>query len=74
MTDPKILPALLAGGWEALDFEPFRDGIEVHWLRRSDPQVALLRYAPGARVPLHRHAGLETILVLDGAQSDARSC
>jgi anti-sigma factor ChrR (cupin superfamily) len=25
---------------------------------------------PGASVPRHRHAGLETIVVLDGSQSD----
>lgn len=72
MADRETFPALLFGGWDDLAFEPFRNGIEVHWLRRSDPQTALLRYAPGARVPLHRHAGLETILVLDGAQSDDR--
>jgi anti-sigma factor ChrR (cupin superfamily) len=32
--------------------------------------VALLRYAPGASVPRHRHLGLETILVLSGTQND----
>jgi len=34
--------------------------------------VALLRYAPGAGVPRHRHPALETILVLEGVQSDER--
>ncbi len=34
--------------------------------------MALLRYAPGASVPRHRHAGLETVIVLDGEQSDER--
>ncbi|MEO8243474.1 MAG: cupin domain-containing protein [bacterium] len=38
----------------------------------GEPAVALLRYAPGAGVPAHRHNGLETILVLDGVQSDER--
>jgi len=56
----------------ALEFEPFRPGVEIFWLYRDAPQVALLRYAPGASVPLHRHESLETILVLEGAQSDER--
>lgn len=31
---------------------------------------ALLRYAPGARIPAHRHPGYEHIWVLEGAQED----
>lgn len=65
---------LIAGGWRALDFEPFREGVEICWLEpgacADDPTLALLKYAPGASVPRHRHAGLETVVVLDGAQSD----
>ena len=34
--------------------------------------IALLRYAAGARVPLHEHPGLETVLVVEGSQSDER--
>jgi anti-sigma factor ChrR (cupin superfamily) len=66
-------PALLSGGWRSLAFEPFRNGINVHWLVRGgpeEPSAAILRYEPGARVPRHLHAGLETIMVLDGVQSD----
>jgi anti-sigma factor ChrR (cupin superfamily) len=66
-------PGLLAGGWRDLAFEPFRDGIRVHWLARGGdgkPSAAILAYEPGASVPRHRHAGLETIVVLDGTQSD----
>jgi anti-sigma factor ChrR (cupin superfamily) len=62
-----VLPAK---GWEAL-----REGIQVLWLwgdPRAGPSVALLRYEPGARVPLHRHMGFELIYVLSGAQSDER--
>lgn len=69
----KGYPSLAAGGWRDLDFEFFREGIVVHWLSKGgseEPSVAILHYAPGARVPRHRHAGLETILVLDGVQSD----
>lgn len=34
------------------------------------PSAAFLRYAAGARVPEHRHAGYEHIFVLRGSQSD----
>lgn len=34
--------------------------------------MALLRYAPGAEVPEHRHEGYELIYVLEGEQSDER--
>lgn len=55
-----------------LPFEPFRDGVDIHYIKQGAPAVALLRYAPGARVPMHRHTGLESILVLAGEQSDER--
>jgi len=71
---PNLAFAGLAdGGWRDLAFEPFRDGVTVHWLLRGgpvEPSVAVLKYQPGAGVPRHRHAGLETIVVLDGIQSD----
>jgi anti-sigma factor ChrR (cupin superfamily) len=34
--------------------------------------AALLRYAPGARVPEHTHQGFEHVFVLEGEQSDDR--
>ncbi|MER9248201.1 cupin domain-containing protein [Mesorhizobium sp. M0590] len=64
---------LFNGGWRDLPFEPFRDGITAHWLLKggpTEPSVAILNYRPGAGVPRHRHAGLETIIVLEGTQSD----
>lgn len=70
MTDATVLRGLVQGGWKDLAFEPFKEGVEAHWLQRDVPQMALLRYAPGAAVPRHRHPGLETILVLEGTQSD----
>ncbi len=72
MSEPLAFAALMSGGWADCAFGPFREGVEICLLRDTDPQVALLRYRPGARVPRHRHRGLETILVLDGAQSDER--
>ena len=62
-------PEIVNGAWRDLAFEHFRDGIKVHWLRRGsdvEPSVAVLNYQPGASVPRHRHAGLETIVVLEG--------
>lgn len=70
---PETTRLLASGNWDELAFEPFRDGVDIHWIRRFEagaPGVALLRYGPGAGVPRHRHAGLETILVLEGEQSD----
>ena len=72
MDKPLAIAGLLNGGWRDLPFEPFREGVEIHKICEGEPAVALLRYAPGASVPRHEHAGLETILVLDGAQSDER--
>jgi anti-sigma factor ChrR (cupin superfamily) len=54
-------------------WEPFRPGVEVSWLYRNGehgPAAAYLRYAAGARVSDHSHAGYEHVLVLEGAQSD----
>ncbi|MZR32386.1 allophanate hydrolase [Sneathiella sp. DP05] len=61
---------LVPDGWKDCIFEPFQPGVEICWLLKGEPGIALLKYAPGAQVPRHRHAGLETILVLDGSQSD----
>ena len=54
-------------------WQPFRTGIEIHPLYGElgiGRAAALLRYAPGASLPSHRHAGFEQILVLDGSQVD----
>ena len=53
---------------------PFREGVEIARLYGDGargPSAALLRYAPGARVPAHVHHGMEHIIVLAGAQVDA---
>lgn len=66
---------LLNGGWRDLRFEPFRPGVEIFPViagGEEQASVALLRYAPGASVPWHWHQGLETIVVLEGSQSDER--
>ncbi len=66
------LDALLQG---EMTWQPFRTGIEIHPLygeMGGGRAAALLRYAPGAALPAHRHGGFEQILVLQGAQVDER--
>lgn len=70
MSEARAFVGLIDGGWRDLRFEPFRDGVDICRLVTGEPEVALLRYQPGASVPRHIHRGLETVLVLDGAQSD----
>jgi anti-sigma factor ChrR (cupin superfamily) len=74
MAECLVFSGLLSAGWRHLRFEPFHAGVEVHylWRRHNEPVWALLRYAAGASVPEHLHMGLETILVLEGSQSDER--
>lgn len=72
MMEPLALHGMIQGGWRDYAFEPFREGVEICHLVQGEPAVALLRYQPGASVPRHRHTGLETIVVLEGSQSDER--
>ena len=58
---------------DELTWVPFRPGVEIHRLYGdgvSGPTAALLRFEPGASVPLHEHMGFEHIIVLSGAQVD----
>lgn len=59
----------------AIPWAPFRPGVQIHRLHGGgpdEPAAALLQYAPGARVPRHRHTGYEHVFVVTGAQSDER--
>ena len=50
-----------------------RPGIEMHRIYgdgQSGPSAALLRYAPGATLPHHRHTGYEHLTILEGSQVD----
>lgn len=71
MSEPLNI-ANLANTWRDLPFEAFRNGVDIHHIWRGEPALALLRYAPGAKVPRHLHTGLESIFVLDGVQCDER--
>ena len=69
-----VLPNLftLTGNPE-VRWRPWRDGVEICALHEQENQgssSALLRYAPGARIPQHEHVGYEHIIVLAGSQSD----
>jgi anti-sigma factor ChrR (cupin superfamily) len=84
-SEPTEKPRLEAGGgrWllaglpniepSAFTFRPFRPGIEraeIYVDADTGASTALLRYASGATVPLHRHTAYEHIFVLSGSQSD----
>lgn len=60
--------------WSSFVWSDFRPGVEISRLYQDGEgaSAALLRYAPGARVPLHEHNGYEHILVLEGEQRDER--
>jgi anti-sigma factor ChrR (cupin superfamily) len=64
-------------GWqERLAWKPFQDGVDIYRLYGdgiTGPTAALLRFRPGARVPLHEHTGYEHIFVLSGSQVDENS-
>jgi anti-sigma factor ChrR (cupin superfamily) len=87
MTANTTIPDLLLGAWQEQSFQHFRQGIEICTLHEpamtisslepkvdEQPVIALLRYQASARVPRHRHPGVETILVLAGTQSDEDGC
>lgn len=73
MSDPINIGDLVGGGWRALSFQPFRDGIDIHHIYDEGPggpAAAVLRYAPGAGAPRHLHTGYEHVLILEGSQRD----
>jgi len=68
------LGAASAGSTEP-QWVPFRPGIEIKRLFKHPDtgyEVAMLRYAPGASAPLHRHRADEHVFVLSGSQRDER--
>jgi anti-sigma factor ChrR (cupin superfamily) len=75
--DHFTLPDLreIAAHPERLTWKPLHPGIEIHRIYDAGaggPSAAFLRYAPGATLARHRHAGLEHIFVLAGSQQDER--
>jgi len=65
---PKGLASISDNMWK-----PFRENVDIYPLDGNPPQgqsTALIRYQPGARVPNHKHLGVEHIFVLSGSQND----
>jgi anti-sigma factor ChrR (cupin superfamily) len=59
---------------DAIPWEPTRfPGVDwkVLYADGAGRQTALVRMAPGARLPRHRHVGIEQSFVLEGTLSDA---
>jgi anti-sigma factor ChrR (cupin superfamily) len=71
---PLLRWALAPADIARLEFSTLRPGVEIHVLHESSDgaRAAILRYAPGAEVPPHRHEGREYIYVLEGEQADER--
>jgi anti-sigma factor ChrR (cupin superfamily) len=72
---PQVLKHLLTidNYLDHFKWEPFKEGIDIHRIYGDDNKgqtAALLRYAAGARVPVHIHTGYEHILILSGSQTD----
>ncbi len=57
---------------DELDWQPFHPGVDIVplWGDPTGASSALLRYAPGARVPRHQHQDVEEIRILRGSQRD----
>ena len=56
-----------------LTWTAFRPGVTICRLfgdGRGGAAAALLRYDPGASVPLHEHLGFEIIFLVQGTQTD----
>ena len=78
--DPNVLQIIdlyTIHEWQdELPWVPFREGVEIYRLYGDGiegPTAALIRFQPGASVPLHEHMGYEHIIVLSGSQVDENS-
>ncbi|MFN5854918.1 MAG: cupin domain-containing protein [Pseudanabaenaceae cyanobacterium] len=73
MTEPLIFPNLLniAAHPDQVTWEKFGAGTDIYRIYdNGTSSAALIRYAPGAKVPQHQHTGFEHIIVLAGSQTD----
>jgi predicted ChrR family anti-sigma factor len=58
---------------DELSWQYFRPGVDIYRLYQDGEEgarAALLRYQPGASIPIHDHIGFEHILILSGSQTD----
>jgi anti-sigma factor ChrR (cupin superfamily) len=72
--EPDLAAMLARARQPDLPWEQLYVGVDIHrvWGTVDGASGALLRYAPGSRVPPHRHEGVENVYVLSGAQRDDR--
>ena len=75
MNDRRIVLHQLVARAKEPDFPwiKMRPGVDIHRIYgdgQSGPSAALLRYAPGATLPHHRHTGYEHLTILEGSQVD----
>ena len=57
----------------SVPWQPLYLGVEIKTLHQDPKQnlhVMLMRYAPGAIIPQHRHTAVEHIFVLEGSVED----
>jgi len=75
-SDARVLLNIFSAAYSSNNYswKSLREGVDIAMLYGGSsvdkPAAALLRYAPGAQVPLHEHRGYEHILILRGLQSD----
>jgi anti-sigma factor ChrR (cupin superfamily) len=65
----------LPNSLDSITWEPFRPGVMIHRLygnQTEGPSAALLRYEPGAGIPMHQHIGYEHLIILSESQTDER--
>jgi len=58
---------------DSIPWQPLYPGVEIKTLHQEPSQhlhVMLMRYAPGAVIPPHRHTAVEHIFVLEGSVED----
>jgi anti-sigma factor ChrR (cupin superfamily) len=69
---PELLE--LAARPDEIAWAAYLPGVDIFRLytEPNGRSAALIRFQPGARVPLHEHTGVEHILVLRGSQCDER--
>ena len=70
---PKPLRAYVPDRLEDVDWKSMAPGIKyfaIAGLNTADGTLSLLKIAPGANIPEHRHQGIELTLVLKGSFSD----
>lgn len=76
MARTRVLQSMFGtgGNIDGLTWRPFRDGVEIAQIHGTmgapGGSACLLRFSPGARVPLHHHDAMEVIVVLSGSQTD----